>query len=258
MSEQVETKQTVSVYKAIDKLVEYAYHCSGLYPFHLGGSVWLSDSVEFTRSKRSAPIWNCGPSVNLHGCLYMKTSAALSIANSLGLFVDLMSDDSIESVKQFISETRHYDFYNYADSPDNSDDFYAEAFFDLRPAMLFLVSSSAFGTYQDSFIYLLAGEDYSCCYESYDDYYRDFFLEKMKGILGSKVSDESRVREIMSYLESNRSKIIQWFKLVDDEFLNAFDELDRRFDMFVKTLYRVEGAVETENSQQLNGSSPWG
>jgi hypothetical protein len=243
MSEQVETKQSVSIYKAIDKLVEDAYHHSGLRPFFLGGSVWLSSSVELVRSKRSAPIWNCGPSVSLYGCLYMPTSRILSIANSLGLFVDLMKDDLIESVKYFISETDHGDFYGYGDSPGDSDNFYSEAFFDLRPVMLFLASSSYFNTYKDSFIYLLAGEDSSCCYGSYDDYYTDFFLEKMSRAVRSKVSDESRAKEIMVYLESNRSKLIQWFKLVDDEFLNALDELDRRFDIFVKALYRVEEVV---------------
>jgi hypothetical protein len=258
MAEQVETKQSVSIYKAIDKLVEDACHHSGLRPFFLGGSVWLSNSVELVHSKRSAPIWNCGPSVNLYGCLYMPTSHILSIANSLGLFVDLMRDDLIEAVKYFISETDHGDFYGYGDSPDDSDCFYSEAFFDSRPAMLFLVSSSVFRTYKDSFIYLLAGEDSSCCYGSYDDYYSNFFLEKISKAVRDKASDKSRVKEIMSYLESNRSKLIQWFKLVDNEFLNAFDELDRRFDIFVKTLYRVEGAVEDKSPRRSKGLAPWG
>jgi hypothetical protein len=258
MSEQVETKQTVSVYKAIDKLVEDAYHNSGLRSFFLGGSVWLSDSVEFTRSNRSAPIWTCGPSVSLYGRLYMPTSKVLSIANSLGLFVDLMSDDLIEAVEYFVSRTHHDDFYNYYDSPDNGDNFYSEAFFDERPAILYLVSSSSFGTYKDGFLYLLVNDDRSC-YSSYDEYYSDFFLGKMSDIVRDVVSkrfeakdiisqlkdigldeSESKIRHIMSYLETNRSKIIRWFELVDNEFWNAFEELGRRFDIFVKSFYRLE------------------
>ena len=56
MADQVESKQSVDIYKVIDKFFEDAYDRSGLRPFFLGGSVWLSDSVQFYRSKRSAPI----------------------------------------------------------------------------------------------------------------------------------------------------------------------------------------------------------
>ena len=247
MAEQVESKQSVDIYKVIDKLVEDAYHCSGLRPFFLVGSVWLSDSVEFIRSNRSAPIWTCGPSVSLYGCLYMPTYKVLSIANSLGLFVDLMSDDLIEAVEYFLNETRHDDFYNYEDSPDNADNFYSEAFFNERPVILYLVSSSAFGTYKDYFLYLLVNDDRSC-YSSYDEYYSDFFLNKMSRILESKVSDDSKVSDIMGYLERNRSKLIRWFELIDNEFWSAFEELDRRFDIFVKTFYRLEESSEILDS----------
>jgi hypothetical protein len=258
MSEQGGTKQSADVFRAIDELVKDAYNRSGLYPFYLKDSVRLTDSVELVRSKRSAPIWNCGPSVNIYGCLHMNTSTALSIANSLGLFVDLMSYDLIEAVEYFINETVHDDFYGYGNLSDNSDNFYDEAFLGWRPVMVFLVSSSVFGTYKDGFIYLLASENFSCRYGSYDDYYRDFFLKNMRNFLVSKVSDDSRFRDIMGYLDKNRSKLIQWFKLVDDEFLNAFDELNRRLDIFVKTLYRIEGTVEKESSRQLKGLAPWG
>jgi len=258
MSEQGGTKQSVDVFRAIDELVKDAYNRSGLYPFYLKDSVRLSDSVELVRSKRSAPIWVCGPSVNIYGCLYMDTSTALSIANSLGLFVDLMSGELIEAVEYFINETVHDDFYYYRDSPDNSDNFYAEAFFGWRPVMVFLVSSSTFGTYKDGFIYLLSAEDSTCYYASYDDYYKDFFLKKMYNMLASKVSDDSRFRDIMGYLDKNRSRLIQWFKLVDNEFLSAFDELGRRFDVFVKTLYRLEEVVETESPRRSKGLAPWG
>ena len=266
MSEQAQTNQTVNIYKAIDKLVEDAYHCSDLHPFYLAGSVWLSDSVQFYRSKRSAPIWTCGPSVSLYGCLYMPTSKVLSIANSLGLFVDLMSDDLIKAVEYFLHETRHDDFYNYEDSPDNADNFYSEAFFDHRPVILYLVSGSAFGTYKDYFLYLLVNDDRSR-YSSYDEYYSDFFLGKMSRIVKDIVSkeleskdivsylkdvgsdeSESKIRDIMNYLERNRSKLIKWFELVDNEFWNAFEELNRRFDIFVKTFYRLEEVSETLDS----------
>jgi len=247
MSEQVENQQPVNIYKAIDKLVEEAYNRSGLLPLYRRDSVWLSDSVQFYRSKRLAPIWNCGPSVNLYGCLYMPTSKALSIANSLGLFVDLMSDELVEAIEHFVHETRHDDFYNYEDSPDNSDNFYSEAFFDDRPLILYLVSSSAFGTYKDYFLYLLVNDDRSC-YSSYDEYYSDFFLNRMSRILESKVSDDSKVSDIMGYLERNRSKLIRWFELVDNEFWSAFEELDRRFDIFIKVFYRLEEVSEASNS----------
>ena len=240
MSEQPETKQNVSVYKAIDKLVEDAYHRSDLYSFYRSDSVRLSDSVEFIRSKRWAPLWTCGPSINLQGCLYMPTSKVLSIASSLGLFVDLMSEDLTNSVEYFVNEIRHDDFYDYEDSPDNADNFYSQAFFNERPVMVFLISSSAFGTYKDRFIYLLTGEDSLCRYDSHDDYYRDFFLKHMYNILKDKVLDDFRFRDIMDYLDTNRSKLIQWFKLVDDEFWNAFEELDRRFDIFIRALYRLD------------------
>ena len=257
MADQVESKQSVDIYKVIDKFFEDAYDRSGLRPFFLGGSVWLSDSVQFYRSKRSAPIWTCGPSVSLYGCLYMPNSKVLSIANSLGLFVDLMSDELIESVDYFVSRVLHDDFYNYYDSPDNGDNFYSEAFFDERPVLLYLVSSSSFGTYEDHFLYLLVNDDRSC-YSSYDEYYRDFFLVKMSRILEDKVSDASKVSDIMSYLERNRSKLIRWFELVDNEFWNAFEELNRRFDIFVKSFYRLEGVLETSDSRQSNGFAPWG
>jgi len=247
MSDQAESKQSVSIYKEIDRLVEDAYHRSGLRPFFLGGSVWLSDSVQFYRSKRSAPFWTCGPSVSLYGCLYMPTSKVLSLANSLGLFVDLMNDELIESVEYFVSRIIHDDFYNYYDSPDNADNFYSEAFFDERPVLLYLVSSSSFGTYEDGFVYLLVNDDRSC-YSSYDEYYKDFFLVKMSRILEDKVSDASRISDIMRYLERNRSKLIRWFELVDNEFWNAFEELNRRFDIFVKTFYRLEEVLEIPNS----------
>jgi len=247
MGDQAESKQSVSIYKEIDKLVEDAYHRSGLSSFFLGSSVWLSDSVQFYRSKRSAPLWTCGPSVSLYGCLYMPTFKVLSIANSLGLFVDLMNDELIESVDYFVSRILHDDFYNYYDSPDNADNFYSEAFFDERPVLLHLVSSSSFGTYEDYFLYLLVNDDRSC-YSSYDEYYRDFFLVKMSGILEDKVSGASRVSDIMRYLERNRSKLIRWFELVDNEFWNAFEELNRRFDIFVKTFYRLEEVLEIPNS----------
>jgi len=268
MSDQAESTQSVSIYKEIDKLFEDAYDRSGFRPFFLGGSVWLSDSVQFVRSKRSAPIWTCGPSVSLYGCLYMPTSKVLSIANSLGLFEDLMNDELIESVDYFVSRVLHDDFYNYYDSPDNGDNFYSEAFFDERPVLLYLVGSSSFGTYEDYFLYLLVNDDRSC-YSSYDEYYRDFFLDKMSSIVKDVVlkkleskditsylkdigsdESESKIRDIMNYLEKNRSKLIRWFELVDNEFWNAFEELNRRFDIFVRTLYRIEGALETTDSQQ--------
>jgi hypothetical protein len=257
MSDQAESTQSVSIYKEIDNLFEDAYDRSGFRPFFLGGSVWLSDSVQFVRSKRSAPIWTCGPSVSLYGCLYMPTSKVLSIANSLGLFVDLMNDELVESVDYFVSRVVHDDFYNYYDSPDNGDNFYSEAFFDERPVLLYLTSSSYFGTYQDYFLYLLVNDDRSC-YSSYDEYYRDFFLFKMSRILEDKVSDASRVSDIMGYFGRNRSKLIRWFELVDNEFWNAFEELNRRFDIFVKSFYRLEGVLETSDSRQSNGFAPWG
>ena len=266
MGDQAESKQSVSIYKEIDRLVEDAYHRSGLRPFFLGGSVWLSDSVQFYRSKRSVPLWTCGPSVSLYGCLYMPTSKVLSIANSLGLFVDLMSDELIESVDYFVSRFSHDDFYSYYDSPDNVDNFYSEAFFDERPVLLYLVGSSSFGTYKDYFLYLLVNGDLSC-YSSYDEYYKDFFLDKMSSIVRDVVSkkleskdiisylkdvgsdeSESKIRGIMNYLERNRSKLIKWFELVDNEFWNAFEELNRRFDIFVKTFYRLEEVLEIPDS----------
>jgi len=247
MSDQAESKQSVSIYKEIDKLIEDAYYRSGLRPFFLGGSVWLSDLVQLYRSKRLAPLWTCGPSVSLYGCLYMPNSKVLSIANSLGLFEDLMNDELIESVDYFVSRVLHDDFYNYYDSPDNGDNFYSEAFFDERPVFLYLVSSSSFGTYENYFLYLLVNDDRSC-YSSYDEYYRDFFLVEMSRILEDKVSDASKVSDIMGYLERNRSKLIRWFELVDNEFWNAFEELNRRFDIFVKTFYRLEEVLEIPNS----------
>jgi len=36
--------------------------------------------------------------------------------------------------------------------------------------------------------------------------------------------------------------------LVDNEFWNAFEELNRRFDIFVKTFYRLEEVLEIPNS----------
>jgi hypothetical protein len=246
MADQAESKQSVSIYKEIDRLFEDAYYRAGLRPFFLGGSVWLSDSVQLYRSKRSAPLWTCGPSVSLYGCLYMPTSKVLSIANSLGLFVDLMNDELTDSVDYFVSRVLHDDFYNYCDSPDNSDNFYSEAFFDERPVILYLVSSSYFGTYEDYFLYLLVNDDRSC-YSSYDEYYQDFFLVKISEILENKISDASKVSDTMGYLERNRSKFIRWFELVDNEFWNAFEELKRRFDIFVKTFYRLEEALEIAN-----------
>jgi len=106
--------------------------------------------------------------------------------------------------------------------------------------MLVLVSGCNFGTYHDKFIYLLSFEDSCCCYGSYDDYYRDFFLKKMYDTLKTKVSDDSRFRDIMDYLDRNRSKLIQWFEKVDNEFLAAFDELEKRFNIFIRALYRLE------------------
>lgn len=238
MSDRSETKQSVDILRAIDSIVEEAYNRSGLDAFRRLDSVRLSDSVEFIRSKRSVPTWHCGPSVNLQGSLYISTSNLLSIANSLGLFEDLMSDDLVEAVKDFVSKACHGDFYGYEESLSNADNFYSGAFFGERPAAIWLLSSSFFGTYKDRFLYLLADNDNSI-YGSYDDYYSHFFLVKMSTILESRISDNSRVKDIMSYLERDRSRLIQWFQLVDNNFMNAFEELDRRFDIFVSALYRV-------------------
>jgi hypothetical protein len=34
--------------------------------------------------------------------------------------------------------------------------------------------------------------------------------------------------------------------------------LNRRFDIFVKSFYRLEGTLEASDSQQSNGFAPWG
>jgi hypothetical protein len=237
MPEQAEAKQSVDIIKAIDKLADDAYNRSGLRTFYAEGCLQLSDSVQFLASKRLAPSWNCCPTVNLYGCLSMDSSFIFSIANSLGLFSELMNDDLSRVISDFISNLDHYDFYNFEDSPSNADEFYSVAYFDNRPARLSLICSPYFGTYQDSFVYLLAGD--ACCFGSYDNYYEHFFLRNLSTILKEVVSDESKVRGILSYLEDNRSKIIRWFELVDENFLSAFEELEKRFDVFLKTLFRV-------------------
>ena len=242
MLEQVETEQFVNIFGELDKIVQNAYNRSELLPFYDRGFVWLTNLVQFTLSNQMAPVWNCGPSVNLYGQLYIDASNILSLASPLGLFVDLMdmNSDLIEAVERFISESFHYNFYDYENSSDNAENFYSEALFNSRPVRLSLLWSPSIGTYKDSFLYLLASGDGSCCYSSYDEYYSNFFLCEMSSIVEDVVSDDSQSRDIMGYLERNRSKIIRWFEKIDKEFLNAFGELDRRLDILVRSLYRIE------------------
>ncbi len=232
----------VDTFGLIDRLVEDAYRRSGLYSFHLGDHVQLSDSVRLIHSKRQALLWGCGTFVNLYGHLFMDSSRVLSIAASLGLLRDLMRDDLAEALRRFVSEKRHDGFYSFGDSIEDGDGFHSFAWFNERPVRLSMVCVSPFGAGKDRFIYLLAGGDFSC-YGSYDEYFSGFFLDKVRDILESIVPDEFALRDNMDYLERNRAKFVRWFELLDEEFLSAFDELDRRFDIFVRTLYRLEDGV---------------
>jgi hypothetical protein len=235
----IQVKHSVDILDAVDRLVEEAYSRAGLGNFHRRESVRLSDSVEFARSGQLVPVWNCGPAVNLYGHLRMDVSHIFSLANSLGLFVDLMDEELIGLVRHFICEIEHGDFYHYEDTPDDIDGFYSAALFNERPARISLTTASLLGTFKSQFVYLLV-KDEDSRYSSYEYYCVDFFLDRMFDMVHSRVSDETKLARIMDYLVGNSSKLMQWFELVDNEFLKAFEELDRRFDVFVRALYRLE------------------